>query len=453
MAPSESPEIDPPHRPGVDRRRLLASAAVLVGGAGAGAALPTFPASAAPTPPPGGGQGGIVDVTDHGAVGDGVAVDTAAIQAAVDQAAARGGVVRFPPGHYRLSAPGIRISRPVQLEGVGWEGTAVEAGAGEKASVPGGSWLFLDDPTTSAITLEAAPLGSPPSGVIIRDLAFRQAQPAGSGVFPEPVAQAGFAPVDSPFTIRIGPGCTDVLLERLFLLNVTRGVSAGVSGGPVGRLTLRGIWGQPLTEGITVDNCLDTLRIEDVHFWPYWKAGPVADWQLAQGIGITLRRVDNPLLYGLFCFGYQTGLMLMTGPGGSPHKVKVSDADFDKCRAGIRVSVPADSAGPHTFANVSVQGPDSPRADDAAAIEIVGAGVRAAFTNLAITHHGGSGLRVAGPGCVLLADMLFIDNVDLAGHGAAVISAVGGAVARIGAQRDIMVVGQGGETEGDVRMG
>src|SRR5204862_4192334 len=122
---------------------------------------------------------------------------------------------------------------------------------------------------------------------------------------------------------------------------------------------------------------------------------------------------------------YQTGLALMTGPaGGSPHKVKVSDADFDKCRAGIRVSVPADSAGPHTFANVSVQGPDSPRADDAAAIEIVGTGVRAAFTNLAITHHGGGALRIAGPGCVLLADMLFIAAVDLARRGARGVHAV-----------------------------
>jgi len=450
MSPHEPAENEPLQRPGVDRRRLLASAALLVGGVGAGSFLPTAPASAGPAP---GGQSGIVDVTDHGAVGDGVAVDTAAIQAAIDQAATRGGVVRFPPGHYRLTAPGIRITRPVQLEGVGWEATAVEAGAGEKSAVPGGSWLYVDDPTTSAITIEAAPPGSPPNGVIIRDLAFRQAQPAGSGVAPEPVPQPGFAPVDSPAAIRIGAGCTDVLLERLFLLNVTRGIAAGVTGGPVGRLTLRGIWGQPLTEGITLDNCFDTVRIEDVHFWPYWKTGPVADWQLAHGTGITLRRVDNPILHGLFCFNYQTGLTMVTGPGGSPHKVKVSDADFDLCRAGIRIAVAADSAGPHTFANVSVQGPDSPRPDDAAAIDIAGIGVRVAFTNLAITHHGGGGLRVTGPGCVVLADMLFIDDVDLAGRGAAAISAVGGAVARIGAQRDIGVSGQGRETEGDVHAG
>jgi hypothetical protein len=272
-------------------------------------------------------------------------------------------------------------------------------------------------------------------------------------VFPEPVAKAGFVPTESPFAIRIGPGCTDVLLERLFLLNVSRGISAGLGGGPpTGRLTLRGIWGQPLTEGITLDNCQDTVRIEDVHFWPYWKSGPVAEWQLDHGTGITLRRVDNPLLRGVFCFGYGTGLLLVTGPSGGPHKVKVSDADFDKCRVGIRAAVPTDAAGPHTFANVSVQGPDDPRRDDDAAIDIVGANVRTAFTNLAVTHHGGSAIRVAGPGCLVLADMLIVDDVDLAGRGAAVISAAGGGVARIGAQRDITVVGSGPETEGDVHM-
>jgi hypothetical protein len=78
--------------------------------------------------------------------------------------------------------------------------------------------------------------------------------------------------------------------------------------------------------------------------------------------------------------------------------------------------------------------------------------VRAAFTNVAIGHHGGGALQVAGPGCVVLADMLFIDNVDLGGQGAAAVSAVGGAFVRIGAQRHI-VVRTGPETEGDVRLG
>src|SRR5207248_11665955 len=124
-------------------------------------------------------------------------------------------------------------------------------------------------------------------------------------------------------------------------LNVTRGISVGLSGGPAtGRVTLRGIWGQPLNEGITFDNCQDVVRLEDVHFFPYWKVGPVADWQLEHGTAITLRRVDNPQLQGVFCYGFATGLLLATSPAGSPHKLKVTGGDFDKCRVGIRVTVP-----------------------------------------------------------------------------------------------------------------
>jgi hypothetical protein len=45
-----------------------------------------------------------VSVRDAGAQGDGTTDDTAAVQAAIDQAAARGGVVRIPDGDYRVDA-------------------------------------------------------------------------------------------------------------------------------------------------------------------------------------------------------------------------------------------------------------------------------------------------------------------------------------------------------------
>jgi hypothetical protein len=47
----------------------------------------------------------VVSVKDFGAVGDGVADDTAAIQLAVAEVNANGGTLRFPPGDYRVSFP------------------------------------------------------------------------------------------------------------------------------------------------------------------------------------------------------------------------------------------------------------------------------------------------------------------------------------------------------------
>ncbi|MGB0991699.1 MAG: glycosyl hydrolase family 28-related protein [Akkermansiaceae bacterium] len=48
------------------------------------------------------GSSGVINVKDHGAVGDGVVDDTVAIQAAIDAAALTGGCVFFPAGTYRL---------------------------------------------------------------------------------------------------------------------------------------------------------------------------------------------------------------------------------------------------------------------------------------------------------------------------------------------------------------
>src|SRR5438477_8088052 len=68
-----------------------------------------------------------VDVRAFGAVGDGVADDTAAMQAAVDSLHAAGGVVFVPQGLYCITAP-LQIHRDdTVVRGVG-RGTEIFAG-------------------------------------------------------------------------------------------------------------------------------------------------------------------------------------------------------------------------------------------------------------------------------------------------------------------------------------
>lgn len=65
-----------------------------------------------PPGPPGTGGGGStyeINVKDYGAIGDGVADDTAAIQAAIDVAIPLGATTYFPPGTYRIDYPGIIV--------------------------------------------------------------------------------------------------------------------------------------------------------------------------------------------------------------------------------------------------------------------------------------------------------------------------------------------------------
>lgn len=74
-----------------------------------------------------------IDPRDHGALGDGVADDTAAIQAGIDAAGAvsasiRGGTVWFPRGAYKITAP-LRIPNFVRLTGVGHPMHTAELGS------------------------------------------------------------------------------------------------------------------------------------------------------------------------------------------------------------------------------------------------------------------------------------------------------------------------------------
>lgn len=76
--------------------RLTRKQFLRAGAAGVAALTPWSPAAAAD---------GLVDARQHGARGDGVADDTAAIQAAIDAAPSGAGTVMLPPGAYRLTRP------------------------------------------------------------------------------------------------------------------------------------------------------------------------------------------------------------------------------------------------------------------------------------------------------------------------------------------------------------
>jgi hypothetical protein len=424
------------------RRQFLVAAGTSA--LGAGVAWSGQPASAEPADS---SQSALLDVRAYGATGDGLADDTPAIQRAIDAAQARGGgIAALPPGRYLVRPPGLRITGPIQLRGSGWR----PANPFPPAPAPGGSWLLCDTPGTPVIRLEVDPgSGGTPAGASVRQVAVAHHQPAGASVF---------RPGDYPPAITVGDGCTDVVLEDLLLLNPTRGVQIG-STGPVGRVVVRRLCGEPLTDGIVVDGCYDILRLEDIHFWPYWRYGDghdgVAHWVANQATGITLYRCDNPMLQGVFCFGYAVGLALRQSGSGSTHKCKVSDSDFDLCGTGIHISgVAASGFDPHTVVNVSIQGPDSPTAENLGGIVVdeTSSQVRLAVSNATIYNFGGSGIHVAGRGTTLLADNLFIQQVNLADNGAAGIRAVAGARARVGWGREISVAHNGPETEGHVEL-
>lgn len=66
------------------------------------------------------------DVRAHGAVGDGVTNDTAAIQAAINAVASPGGIVFFPPGTYLATALTYPTLKAISLVGAGAQASIIQ---------------------------------------------------------------------------------------------------------------------------------------------------------------------------------------------------------------------------------------------------------------------------------------------------------------------------------------
>jgi len=83
-------------------------------------------------------DGPVGNVKDFGAVGDGVADDTAAVQAAIDEICDAQGILLFPPGTYALSAPLTFPNKSFVIRGSGPTATNI-------SEIPGSGQIKLFD--------------------------------------------------------------------------------------------------------------------------------------------------------------------------------------------------------------------------------------------------------------------------------------------------------------------
>lgn len=353
----------------------------------------------------------VYDVKVYGAVGSGSGNDSPAIQAAINDAAnAKGGIVWFPPGVYRLGA-GLSVPDQVMLIGVGWE-TPVYNTSSTPANTPGnGSWLYVDSTAFIPITVYGR-------GSVIRDIAIAHLQPNPA---------AGWVPTSYPYAIAVKGD--DIHLEGVFLRNPTRGIQIFNSPtGAIGRVTLDRIWGQPLLEGINIDYALDIIKINNVHFWPFWSDNAnVASYTKANGTAITSLKNDGPHFSNIFVFRYNIGFLFGQSSKGVTLKFRITNADTDFCNRGIRI------AGPNTtgqIVNYTAQG--SPGVNG---IHIEAAGVRLQACNIRVTDVGTNGIRVEGSGAIAFIETVWIEDWDKNQWGFPAIEVTSPAVVYVGKSR------------------
>lgn len=191
-------------------------------------------------------------VRDFGAIGDGVADDAAAIQAAINAAsAAGGGIVRLGPRRYRAIAAEIVVAENVALEGPLFPGG--QRPAANYGSVPG---TILLDPARTVRVMRGATLRRV---ALIRD---------GLGAPPTSLRAAidlRAAMAGTAITIGNGSGTHhDALVEDVLVL----GFDLALRADNTQRLGISRMRGDN-RNGIWLTRSFDITRIHNVHFWPF----------------------------------------------------------------------------------------------------------------------------------------------------------------------------------------
>lgn len=260
------------------------------------------------------------NVLDAGAVGDGKTDNTAAFQKALeDAAAAGGGVVHVPAGHYRFDGE-LRIPGAVTLQGTfrtpptdqrearpRLDGSVLQIYAG-RGNADGTPFVTF---TGSMATV---------AGVIFQYPEWRQED---------------VPPVPYPPTVRADHLANVAVLDCLFLNSY-----AAIHFQHTGRFIVRNVFGYPSYRGLYTDFCLDISRIENVHFWPfgvhYKHDDPFCEWVNINGIAFEFARTDWQYVLNTFCFGYGVGYKFSEAADG-PANGSFIGIGADSCRRAVLV--------------------------------------------------------------------------------------------------------------------
>jgi len=248
-----------------------------------------------------------VNVVDLGADNTGTADATSAFQAALDQAGTSGETVLAPAGTYKI-AGSLQVPSFVTLEGE-WRapaywaqgvpdiGTVLHAYAG-RGNVDGPPFITL---AGHAAGVKGLAIRYPFQG---ERLAREHARPAGVQPYPPTIRGGVPTPNDDFFD--------NLSVQDCLLVNPYSAVDFATHR--CGRHFIRGLYGQPLRAGIQVDGCLDVGRIEDVHFWPFWRDTPeMKAYTGREGFAIVLRRSDWQIVHNVVLLGYHVGILFGHG--------------------------------------------------------------------------------------------------------------------------------------------
>lgn len=276
------------------------------------------------TPNVGGGRwlinhNGSMNLYQWGVIGDAVADDTARVQAAINWAS---------PSAFELVVPacqGVRLTAPITVAGsprlrgehIQISKTVLSLGVNQTGK---GAWFFIDHLGLGFSFNEGGTVVTRPRLDMIGT--YRNQ--------PVPITGTPYVPLAADFDFRFYN--TDSVIRDLVLWNCTKGIQITCTpANSQSRGDIAGVYGYPLQVGIQVDFIADVLRIDNIHFWPYFSSNPeVIEYAATTAIGIVLKRCDNPFITRFFTYGYRFGLATDNYLSfGSVSKLKMVNFDFD----------------------------------------------------------------------------------------------------------------------------
>jgi hypothetical protein len=144
-----------------------------------------------------------------------------------------------------------------------------------------------------------------------------------------------------PWTVRgIGDNCT---VTATLLINPYNAVDLGTQAQPAGRHYINGLYAQALHIGISVDKCFDVGRIENVHFWPFWKdEKKLEEYMNKNATAFVIGRTDWEYMSNCFSIWYGIGYHFVANADGPGNAV------LTNCGADIGpLAVKIDQTQPH----------------------------------------------------------------------------------------------------------
>ena len=349
--------------------------------------------------------GAPVNVLDFGAVGDGVADDTAVIQAAITAAQLAGTNLYIPSGKYRTTAA-LTISGAISIYG-----DPPSMSQNVTAFTGKGTWFHFDH-TGLGMTTGAGGF----KGLQFSDFGTWRNQPAPA---------APWVPTANNYDFNIN-AAPDTTFSNILLANPTKGISSVASQ----RTNFYNIRMQPFQVGIFIDQAYDICRLDQIHIWPFWLDDTnLHTYNIGNLDAIYIQRCDNPFLSNIFTIFARAGIRIGQSVSGGLSKIHLANADFDRGAFGIWVDASVTSGMTGQMANVTHQGETGVAGSKALFVQ--GNNSRIEVANFSTGLSNQNGIRVEGTGNSLKFTNLVIKSYDQSGAGFPAIEALVGNLVKV----------------------